>query len=177
MLIHVAGAGRGSFNHRFAQASRDAQPTNTFFYPTDIFPFAYISQTDPVTGQMAGLLDRAVAGHVVPENFLYQHLLRILVARLLAIYTSPDGRRDLPLLDNVRIYFLAGLQHFSSPFPPERDKSGVLLASTCRTRTRCSISGARFSPRWTTGCATTKPRPPVVIQDSPTRYSLGATTR
>ncbi len=40
LFVHVAGAGRGSFNHRFAQPSRDAQPTNTFFYPTDIFPFA-----------------------------------------------------------------------------------------------------------------------------------------
>jgi hypothetical protein len=25
------------------------------------------------------------------------------------------------LLDNVRIYFLAGLQHFTPPFPPARD--------------------------------------------------------
>src|SRR5205814_6176199 len=28
MIPHVAGAGRGSFNHRFAQPSRDAQPTS-----------------------------------------------------------------------------------------------------------------------------------------------------
>lgn len=30
---HVAGAGRGSFNHRFAQASRDGHPMMNFFYP------------------------------------------------------------------------------------------------------------------------------------------------
>src|SRR5439155_8345965 len=37
ILSHVAGAGRGSFNHRFAQPSRDAQPTSSLFFPTDIF--------------------------------------------------------------------------------------------------------------------------------------------
>ncbi len=127
MLIHVAGAGRGSFNHRFAQPSRDAQPTNTFFYPTDIFPFADIPQTDPVTGQAAGLLDRAIAAHVVPKIFYTNTSYEYWSRACSLIHTSPDGKRDLPLLDNVRIYFLAGLQHFSSPFPPERDKGGVLL--------------------------------------------------
>jgi hypothetical protein len=39
VIAHVAGAGRGSFNHRFAQPSRDAQPMSSLFYPTDLFPF------------------------------------------------------------------------------------------------------------------------------------------
>ncbi len=39
VLAHVAGAGRGSFNYRFAQPSRDSQPTSSVFFPTDIFPF------------------------------------------------------------------------------------------------------------------------------------------
>ncbi len=33
VLAHVAGAGRGSFNYRFAQPSRDAQPTSSVFFP------------------------------------------------------------------------------------------------------------------------------------------------
>ena len=32
VLAHVAGAGRGSFNIRFAQPSRDAQPTSSVFF-------------------------------------------------------------------------------------------------------------------------------------------------
>jgi hypothetical protein len=39
VLAHVAGAGRGSFNYRFAQPSRDAQPTSSIYFPTDLFPF------------------------------------------------------------------------------------------------------------------------------------------
>ncbi len=122
LLVHVAGAGRGSFNHRFAQPSRDAQPTNTFFYPTDIFPFADIPTTDPVSGQTAGLLDRARAAHVVPKIFYSNTSYEYWSRAGSLIHTSPDGQHDLPLLDDARIYFFAGLQHFSSPFPPERER-------------------------------------------------------
>lgn len=127
MMIHVAGAGRGSFNHRFAQPSRDAQPTNAFFYPTDIFPFADIPTTDPVAGQKAGLLDRAVAARALPKIFYTNTSYEYWSRACSLIHTSPDGQRDLPLLDNLRIYFLAGLQHFSDRFPPEPDKDGNLL--------------------------------------------------
>ena len=59
MIPHVAGGGRGSFNHRFAQPSRDGHPYLNFFYPTDIFPFTDVSQTDPQTGVTDGLLTHA----------------------------------------------------------------------------------------------------------------------
>src|SRR5581483_3838981 len=66
---HVAGAGRGSFNHRFAQPSRDGHEFMNWFYPTDIFPFTDLPETDPESGVTAGLLDRARAAHVVPKIF------------------------------------------------------------------------------------------------------------
>jgi len=64
LLAHVAGAGRGSFNYRFAQPSRDAQPTSSVFFPTDIFPFTDQPETDSLTQETGGLLDRAVADKV-----------------------------------------------------------------------------------------------------------------
>jgi len=121
MLIHVAGAGRGSFNHRFAQPSRDAQPTNALFYPTDLFPFADTPQTDSITGQTAGLLDRAKAAGVLPKIFYTNTSYEYWSRAGSLIHTSPDGKRDLSLMDNVRIFFLAGRQHFTPPFPPVRD--------------------------------------------------------
>ena len=48
VLAHVAGAGRGSFNYRFAQPSRDAQPTSSVFFPTDMSPFTDQPEKDPV---------------------------------------------------------------------------------------------------------------------------------
>lgn len=128
MFVHVAGAGMGSFNHRFAQPSRDAQPTTALFYPTDIFPFADTPETDPVTGQTAGLLDRAKAAGVLPKIFYTNTSYEYWSRAASLIHTSPDGKRDLPLMDNVRVYLLAGLQHFSGPFPPVRDNDRGLAA-------------------------------------------------
>ncbi len=118
VISHVAGAGRGSFNHRFAQPSRDAQPMSSVFYPTDLFPFTDTPQTDPETHETAGLLDAPLKSHTAPKIFYtntsYEYWGR--VAAL--IHTSVDGKKDVAPAENSRIYFLAGLQHFSRAFPP-----------------------------------------------------------
>ena len=69
VLAHVAGAGRGSFNYRFAQPSRDAQPTSSVFFPTDVFPFTDQPEKDPASGELKGLLDLVNAEKVVPKIF------------------------------------------------------------------------------------------------------------
>src|SRR5260370_22292911 len=49
LIVYVAGAGRGNFNHRFAQPSRDSQTFSPLFYPNDIFPFTDLPTTDATT--------------------------------------------------------------------------------------------------------------------------------
>jgi hypothetical protein len=120
VLAHVAGAGRGSFNYRFAQPSRDAEPTSSVFFPTDLFPFTDRPETDPLTGTIAGLLDRAIAGHDVPKIFLSNTSFEYWGRAASLIHTSPDARRDMPPSANVRIYHFTGLQHFSGAFPPAK---------------------------------------------------------
>ncbi len=126
VLAHVAGAGRGSFNYRFAQPSRDAQPTSSVFFPTDIFPFTDLPETDPVTGETGGLLDRATAEHVVPRIFLSNTSYEYWGRAAALIHTTADGKRDVAISPNVRIYHLTGLQHFSGPFPPARGQGDLL---------------------------------------------------
>ena len=120
VLAHVAGAGRGSFNYRFAQPSRDAEPTSSVFYPTDIFPFTDLPERDPVTGETGGLLDRATAEHVVPKIFFSNTSFEYWGRVASLIHSSADGKRDVRIHDAVRIYHFTGLQHFSGPFPPRR---------------------------------------------------------
>jgi hypothetical protein len=126
VLAHVAGAGRGSFNYRFAQPSRDAQPTSSVFFPTDIFPFSDQPETDPVTHQRGGLLDRAKAEKVVPKIFFsntsYEYWGRVAALT----HVSADGTHDVQLSTNVRIYQFTGLQHFTGPFPPRKGKGDLL---------------------------------------------------
>jgi hypothetical protein len=126
VLAHVAGAGRGSFNYRFAQPSRDAQPTSSVFFPTDIFPFTDQPEKDPVTGATGGLLDRAVADKVAPKIFFSNTSYEYWGRAAALIHISADGKHDAPISDNIRIYHFAGLQHFSGPFPPEKGKGDLL---------------------------------------------------
>ncbi|MEO8451761.1 MAG: alpha/beta hydrolase domain-containing protein [Gemmatimonadota bacterium] len=118
MFIQIAGGGRGSFNHRFAQPSRDAHRFDAFFYPTDLFPFTTKPETDPLTGRTDGLLahlfDPAHAPLIFQVNGGYEYWGR--AASL--IHTSPDGRTDVAPVPNERIYHMAGAQHVSGPFPP-----------------------------------------------------------
>jgi hypothetical protein len=126
VLAHVAGAGRGNFNYRFCQPSRDAQPTSSLLFPTDIFPFTDEPESDSLTHTSAGLLDRARAEHSVPKIFFsntsYEYWGR--VASL--IHTTADGKRDMRISDEVRIYHFTGLQHFSGPFPPAKGNGDLL---------------------------------------------------
>lgn len=125
VLAHVAGAGRGSFNYRFAQPSRDSEPTSSIFFPTDIFPFTCAPETDPLTGETAGLLDLATASKVLPKIFFTNTSYEYWGRAASLIHTSADGKRDSPIPRNVRIYHLTGLQHFSGPFPPRRGEGDL----------------------------------------------------
>ena len=125
VLAHVAGAGRGSFNHRFAQPSRDSQPTSSVFFPTDVFPFTDRPATDPESGTKAGLLDRARAGHVVPKIFLSHTSYEYWGRAASLIHTLPDGKSDAAISPEVKIYFFTGLQHFTRGFPPTKGEGAL----------------------------------------------------
>jgi Alpha/beta hydrolase domain len=126
VLAHVAGAGRGSFNYRFAQPSRDAQPTSSVFFPTDIFPFTDEPEMDPVTAEKGGLLDREVAEKVAPKIFFSNTSYEYWGRAASLIHTTADGTRDMPISSNVRIYHLTGLQHFPGPFPPAKGEGDLM---------------------------------------------------
>jgi len=118
VIAQVAGAGRGSFNHRFAQPSRDGHPFLNFFYPTDIFPFTDTAQKDPETGVTDGLLTHAGSPELLPKIFYTNSEYEYWGRAASLIHTTVDGTADVPLMDNVRIYLLAAGQHGPGAFPP-----------------------------------------------------------
>ncbi|MPY88699.1 MAG: hypothetical protein GEU99_12325 [Luteitalea sp.] len=120
LWAHVAGGGRGSFNHRFAQPSRDARPFFNFFYPTDLFPFSDREQTDPETGRTEGLLTRARQAAVVPRVFYTNSSYEYYGRAASLVHTTLDGGRDFPPDPSSRIYLIAGSQHAPGQFPPGR---------------------------------------------------------
>ncbi|WP_394173824.1 alpha/beta hydrolase domain-containing protein [Thalassotalea litorea] len=109
MLVHTAGAGRGSFNHRFAQPSRDGHRMSAFFYPTDIFPFASEQLRSQITRKKDGLLKRyheAYYPKIFYTNSGYEYWGRA------AGLIHSNGIYDVKPLKNERIYHLSSAQHF-----------------------------------------------------------------
>jgi len=118
IMSHVAGGGRGSFNHRFAQPSRDAHPYLNFFYPTDIYPFTDVAQHDPETGREDGILAHALDRKFWPKIFYTNSSYEYWGRAASLIHTDLDGAKDIGLLDNVRVFLFAGTQHGPAGFPP-----------------------------------------------------------
>jgi hypothetical protein len=118
---HVAGGGRGSFNHRFAQPSRDGHPHMNCMYPTDIFPFTDLVETDPETGWSGGILQAAMAANVAPKVFYTNSSYEYWGRAAGLIHSTIDGKADAPLAPDTRAYFFAGTQHGPGSFPPQKN--------------------------------------------------------
>jgi hypothetical protein len=119
VMAHVAGGGRGSFNLRFAQPSRDSHPFLNKFYPTDIFPFTDLAETDPQTGEKDGLLMR-VRPEAMPKIFYTNSSYEYWGRAASLIHTTIAGKADAALNGATRIYMFAGGQHGPAAFPPRR---------------------------------------------------------
>ena len=110
-LIHVAGAGKGSFNHRFAQTTRHPSPLEDQQYPADFFPFTTTPARDPVTGAQGDVLERARAAGALPYLFYTTTSTEYWTRAASLLHTDVTGRADVALDAHARLYFLAGAQH------------------------------------------------------------------
>jgi len=110
---HIAGAGLGSFNERFAMPGYSS-------FPATRPPFAY-----------PGILASYTAAQmpkVVVTNTAVEYWGQGRAAAL--IHTTADGTRDAVIPDNVRIYLLAGTQHGEAAFPPPQGNGQQLSNPT-----------------------------------------------
>ena len=123
VIPHIAGAARGSFNVRFAQPSR--APGGAFDYPNRLFPFADTAQSDPITGMSGGLL-ASIGPETMPRVFYTNSSTEYWRSVAALAHTAPDGKQDISLPDNSRIYHFAGTQHGPAPFPAPPGDEGHL---------------------------------------------------
>lgn len=120
----VGGSGRGSFNHRFGQASRDALQYFNILFPVDLFPFTDGPETDPETGTVDSLLGRAERTGTAPKVF---HLLtnsEYFNRAGSLVHTDPTGTTDADIPPNTRVYMMASAPHGPGPFPPASNVGG-----------------------------------------------------
>ncbi len=123
----VGGAGRGSFNHRFGQASRDALQFFNILFPVDLFPFTDGPETDPQTGVTDALLARAERTGTTPRVF---HLLtnsEYFNRAGSLVHTNATGTADAELPESTRVYMIASAPHGPGPFPPAGNVGGGMV--------------------------------------------------
>jgi hypothetical protein len=137
-LIHVAGAGKGLFNCRFGMATVYGTAHRGNLSPADVFPFAPVAVTDPVTGETGDSLARLRAKKAVPRIFFVQTATEYWNRAASLLHTDVEGQADLEMDPAVRIYFIAGTQHLDGgptdpgnnryPRNPVRHRGPVLRA-------------------------------------------------
>jgi hypothetical protein len=108
---HIAGAGLGSFNERFAMPGYSS-------FPATRFPYKYSVESN-AAGTRDSILARyqpAQQPRIISTNTDVEYWGQGRMAAM--VHTSLDGRQDTAIPDNVRIYLLAGTQHGEAGFPP-----------------------------------------------------------
>lgn len=116
IIPHVSGSGMGSFNHRFAQPTRHAGQHDHHDYPPDRFPFAYETQSDPLSGLTEGILARSAKSGTAPLVMHTQSASEYWHRSGSLVHTDSLGTKDAQIPNNVRIYFFGGTQHGPSSF-------------------------------------------------------------
>jgi hypothetical protein len=113
-LIHVAGAGKGGFNHRFRMLTDTGNSHEGHLSSSEFFPLAPTLQTDPVTGESGDTLARARASGHVPKMIFTQTSTEYWSRAASLLHTDVDGRKDIELPQEVRVYLVAGAQHLGA---------------------------------------------------------------
>jgi alpha/beta hydrolase family protein len=118
--VHIAGARRGAFNHRFAQPSNQTTPLWGH-----VFPFADVATSDPLTGSTAGLLDRLSAAGDLPKIIFTDSAAEYWRGDAALAHIDTTGRQDLAQHPSTRRYVFAGAQHTPGYLGQSRTNPGT----------------------------------------------------
>src|SRR6185295_14563182 len=112
MIPQVAGGRRGQFNQRYAQPSDQSMPS--FGH---LMPFADDPQTDPLTGESGGLLDRQRQLGGMPRVFTINTSAEYWRGDASLLHTDLADTRDVEPPVEVRTYLWSSTQHSHGSVP------------------------------------------------------------
>ena len=118
--VHVAGARRGAFNHRFAQPSNQTTPLWGH-----TFPFADVVTSDALTGRTGSLLDRLAETGDAPKIVATDSAAEYWRGDAALAHIDTAGRNDLPEHPSTRRYLFAGVQHVPGYLGQSRTNPGT----------------------------------------------------
>jgi Alpha/beta hydrolase domain len=106
----VAGGDGVAINYRFEQSGMTERNRQQHFYPEGIFPFAYATITDPLTGKTDGRDSRCTATNTCPLVMNIDSANEYWVKAGSMLHSDATGN-DLPDAPNFRTYLISGSQH------------------------------------------------------------------
>jgi Alpha/beta hydrolase domain/PEGA domain len=106
--IHVAGGGKGGFNHRFAQTTHHPSDLEGNYFPADHPPFNFLPDGSPVENDV--LAEAKRLGRM-PKIIMTNNTLEYWTRAASLVHTDPTGTTDAALHPDVRYYMTNGAPH------------------------------------------------------------------
>ncbi|MDP6071860.1 MAG: alpha/beta hydrolase domain-containing protein [SAR202 cluster bacterium] len=113
IIANVAGGMRGEFNQRLGQNSKDRNNMMTH-----LFPFASVPQTDLETEETDSLHRRLDERGSQVKVMYTNSSAEYYRGDASLIHTDPDGKMDINVAANARVYHFTGTQHGIGSWPP-----------------------------------------------------------
>lgn len=129
-VANTAGSRRTYTNYVFSSPGRFVRGAEDHYFRGADFPFSWATLTDPLTGQIDGLLRRCLATESCPKIMQWDTANEVWTARGSLVVTDPLGLEDVDIPDTVRMYMFAGTQHQAGngtePTPESRGSNQLL---------------------------------------------------
>jgi hypothetical protein len=109
--LNWVGGGDGvALNYRFEQSAMTERNRQQHLYPEGIFPFAYPTITDPLTGKTDGRDSRCSTSNTCPLIINVNSANEYWVKAMSTLHSDANGG-DLPDAPNTRTFLISGAQH------------------------------------------------------------------
>jgi hypothetical protein len=110
-IPHISASRRTFTNYEFAMPGRFSTALEGHYTPGDEFPFTYETLSDPISKKKDGWLARCRAQQTCPKIMHWDSGTESWQGRNSLVVTDPLGKKDLPIPENVRLYYFSSTQH------------------------------------------------------------------
>ena len=110
-IPHISASRRTFTNYEFAMPGRFSTALEGHYTPGDEFPFTYETLTDPITKKTDGWLVRCRQQNACPKIMHWDSGTESWQGRNSLVVGDPAGKKDVPIPENVRLYYFSGTQH------------------------------------------------------------------
>ena len=114
LIADIGGAGKTFTNFAFGQPSRTRGSHRDTIFPENWFPFAYGSQKTPSTSKQDSILRNGSgkSGDGFDPRIMVTNTATEYWRKSASLLHTDTNDNDVPIPDNVRLYFFASTQHF-----------------------------------------------------------------